>query len=354
MSNNKESGVELLRVISIFLILVVHVVQLIIGVPVFEDLHDYPLSSITKIFFESLSIICVDVFVIISGWYGIRATTKGLAKLLFQCVFFGLIGYVVGCCVGYNVGSVTEVIKSLLEMFFPAWFIGAYIVLYIFSPIINAFVDSVSKLQLQKILGVLLLFVFVYGWIITEDTANSNTFQSGYSSTFLMVLYLMTRYVKVYYFSDSSGCQKWQLKPQMFWFLTWWGLLLGNILLWFLTTWCNIGQISSRIFMYTSPIVIAQSFCMFRYFQMMKFHNSFVLWLGASSMSIMLIHDWCDLELMRHWVMELYRGNKGIVCICMIGLLLIAISIIGVLIDQIRLFLWKPIERNVKWKKLYD
>ncbi len=350
----KESGVELLRFISIFCILIVHVITLIFRDLGYEKLVASPSPTITQAFFLSLSIICVDVFVIISGWYGIHATTKGLCKLIFQCFFFGLIGYVVSAWLGYSALSLSGLIKLIFNSFFPGWFLASYIVLYILSPILNKFVENTPKSVIQKILYVIFAFVFVYGWVFTEDSANAYTFKSGYSSTFLIILYVLSRYVRICYFSEKAESQILLSKSKRFWFASWWGILVGDVLLWTLFTWLNVGQISSRVFMYTAPMIIAQSFCMFRYFQMQKFSNSFVNWLGASSLAVMLVHGWCNLSLLRGWVLAIYNNNSGLICILLIVSVLIAVSVVGVLLDQVRIVLWKPIESRVKWIKLYD
>ena len=40
-----------------------------------------------RMLFESLAIVCVNVFVLISGWFGIRPKWKSVTNFLFQ-VFF--------------------------------------------------------------------------------------------------------------------------------------------------------------------------------------------------------------------------------------------------------------------------
>lgn len=47
-----------------------------------------PTNVITKTLFESFSNMCVNVSVVISGWFGIRPSVKGFLNFMFQCMFF--------------------------------------------------------------------------------------------------------------------------------------------------------------------------------------------------------------------------------------------------------------------------
>ena len=46
-----------------------------------------------RILVEHWAIIGVNVFVLISGWFGIRTSLKGACKLLFQVFFIGLLTF---------------------------------------------------------------------------------------------------------------------------------------------------------------------------------------------------------------------------------------------------------------------
>ncbi len=147
----RQSNIELLRIISIFLILVVHADFLILGTPTFEELQISPTSTIARVFFEMISIICVDVFVIISGWFGIRASLKGLCKLLFQVMFILTVIYVCTLITKQSTFSIWGILGIfMLDDYF--WFVKAYIILFILSPIINAFANNASKKSIAIIL----------------------------------------------------------------------------------------------------------------------------------------------------------------------------------------------------------
>lgn len=140
----RQTNIECLRILAMFLVLTVHAAFWATGAPTIEDFNSNPLGSFTKTFIESISICCVDVFILISGWFGIRPTAKGFCNFLFQCAYF-LIGiYAVFLLFGLTKLSLKG-IAEMLGLYHINWFIPAYAALYIFSPILNTFVEKANK-----------------------------------------------------------------------------------------------------------------------------------------------------------------------------------------------------------------
>ena len=70
------------------LILILHANFLTFRFPSTEVLHCQPLGALGWIWSESLAIVGVNVFVLISGYFGIRLRIKGIVSLLFQATFY--------------------------------------------------------------------------------------------------------------------------------------------------------------------------------------------------------------------------------------------------------------------------
>lgn len=73
----RQSNIELLRIVSMLLILIVHIDGASLGLP--QPMGD--ITSITtrdwwRLIVESISIIGVNCFVLILGYFGIRASWK--------------------------------------------------------------------------------------------------------------------------------------------------------------------------------------------------------------------------------------------------------------------------------------
>ena len=84
MSKERQSNIELLRAIAMFLVLWVHANFYSIGEPSYSDVLSKPLDSSLKIIFEAICISAVNIFVMISGWFGIHAKVKDYAHSCFN------------------------------------------------------------------------------------------------------------------------------------------------------------------------------------------------------------------------------------------------------------------------------
>lgn len=188
----RDSNIELLRMLAMFLVLLVHADFFSLGTPTLQDIQTNTLDSALRIFFEALSIVCVNVFVLISGWFGIRPSLKGVSNFIFQCLFF-LIGLYV---VTLIIGTSTLSLKGIAGCFAATelnWFIKAYLLLYILSPVLNAFVESANRKVFRNVLIAYFAFVCTYGWI-----GAAKFMMGGYTTLFFIGLYLLARYMRIY------------------------------------------------------------------------------------------------------------------------------------------------------------
>lgn len=59
IKKERDSNIELLRLIAMFMVLIVHADFFSLGVPTHDDIISAPTSAFLRFFFESLSIVCV-------------------------------------------------------------------------------------------------------------------------------------------------------------------------------------------------------------------------------------------------------------------------------------------------------
>ena len=341
----RNSGVELARFLSIIFILGIHLINLVIGPPYTDELIEHPVQTITLVSFESVFIVCVDIFIVISGWYEIHATSNGLIKLMFQCLFFAIINISATYVIGGGI-SIASLFKVFITGCFPGWFIAAYILLYLISPIINEYVNSTPLKRTKTLLLAMFGFLFVYGWLFNGCSGNASTFLSGYSTTFLILLYAGVRFVKVHYAEIIYRQSKF------FWLKYYLIFVLLDIVVWLLSAYYSIGEVNSKIFLYTSPVVIAQSFCMFMFFSKLEFHSRFVNWLGASSLAIMLLHWDCNGYLFKNIARSVWDSTDGLLCIIKLTSIILGIAICAVVIDQFRILAFNSIIKISKFKSI--
>lgn len=87
MNHARNSNIEALRIVAMFLILVIHVNFFSIGEPTTEKAVTDAVPTFVSCLFQSIAYISVDLFVLISGWFGISFSIKRLAAFVFQSIF---------------------------------------------------------------------------------------------------------------------------------------------------------------------------------------------------------------------------------------------------------------------------
>lgn len=124
----RESNIELLRIILMIFIIMHHIISSVIA------------PDFSRKGFACIDIILhtvVIIFVLISGYFGIKLRIKTLVSLVLQVVFYSLILTLLGVYV-FKIGYTIDIIKSLLPLsgnFY--WFMTVYIELFVLSPFIN-------------------------------------------------------------------------------------------------------------------------------------------------------------------------------------------------------------------------
>ena len=87
---------------------------------------------------------------------------------------------------------------------YTGWFIKTYILLYILSPVLNAFVENTNRQVYKRVLFFYFVFIFLLGWF--KDI--TGYMMGGYSISMFVGLYLLARYVRVYSPSWSKFSKK--------------------------------------------------------------------------------------------------------------------------------------------------
>lgn len=188
----RQSNMELLRIVAMFMVLVLHADFLSIGDPDKNAFLTNPLDAWTRTVIESMTIVCVNVFVLISGWFGIKPTFKGLGNFVFQCAYF-LFGTYAFLVLTRQDPFTFKGLAACFCLTSDFWFIKAYLALYILSPILNAFINTCTKRQLELVLIAFYAFQTIWGW------SNAVHWVSGGYSTFSFIgLYLLARYLKLF------------------------------------------------------------------------------------------------------------------------------------------------------------
>ena len=345
MGKDRASNMELLRIIAMILVMIVHAsVYTMNGLPRTEHVHSDVIPSLCVFFFDGLSIVCVNVFVMISGWFGIKYKLRSLVKLVFQVLFFTILIFIV--LVIYNPEEYNNLNSISYIFLIPGphlWFVKVYITLMLFSPVLNYFVEYATSKQLLSVILSFFIFQTIYGWLFMEATP---WIGGGYSVTSFVGLYLLARYIRLYGLPFVN--QSFLIGVMIYV-----GIALFHAVLAFIVTYKGI-PIAGRLFTYTNPLVIIQSVALLMAFDKIEMKNKYINRIASSVFAVYLLHGH-ELILRGFYgpfFVQSYRNNSfAIYLIHAIGFMT-AIFVVSIAIDKIRQCLWNLINRTcVVWEK---
>ena len=146
MEKQRQSNIELLRILSMIFVMLIHVTYALSGKCYSQS------DSLMCVIVQWITMICVDLFVLISGWFGIHFTIKGVGKLLFQTIFLALFAFIICILSGHAHFTIGGLWHCTFGIFSTYWFVWAYILLVILSPVLNSYVEVATRSQFRFLL----------------------------------------------------------------------------------------------------------------------------------------------------------------------------------------------------------
>ena len=288
-SNTRQSNIELLRCFAMLCIIVYHLCLFALGgVPTGTRLY------------QALQIplhIGVPLFVLISGYFGIRFSLLGLMRLCSKGYVYFVPLAVIPMLVTHNYGGAKDLLRSICIIGFDAqWYLNTYLYLFLFSPVINKFLDPVTRVQRIYLLAVL-AFMSIYIGNVTEGDVS---LVEGKNLTNFLLLYTIGNTIR--------HCQPRIDSCRM-------SMLVGSCLLFnlllvvgFMYVPFLAGKIWKYSYAYDSPIIMVNSIWVFAIFSKIQLQSRFVNWLGSGVFACYLLQCpsvvWKNL--FEHPVQQLY------------------------------------------------
>jgi len=318
---------------------------------------------------EALSITAVDVYVLISGYFlvetGFRCTR--LIRLCLQVLFYTILVPVVLITLGIlNPASVTahQILLDILPVnMLHYWFISAYVLMFLFTPVLNAAVHGMGKVQLKYTILILLLMESVTKTIIPVRLELDNL---GYDCIWFMVVYLIAAYIRLYgirFFSDQKKC-RWSYLGLI---MLLYGLVMGVRLIYLKTG--KFENFISAPFGYNHLVTIAAAIALFYTFYHWKFEGraaDLICRISPYTLGVYLLHEQSDIRyLWQNWLgadrcntpgMLLFHWAVAILVILAAGIAVDWIrsgifDLAGKILAKSQLNLWlKQIDRKINGK----
>ena len=309
----RNSSIELYRIIATLTVLIVHYNGWFVGIPQAYDLANPTLFRTGQMIIEAATIICVNMFLIITGYFGVRLKLLSVLRicllLLFIYVPFNIINSVLN-------GSFS--IKSLVGCFFvisrSGYFIQGYLMLMFFSPVLNSFIDRYSP---KQVLGWTSLFFLIEFWFDCIMDAESLGFGKGFSVTHFLLMYFVGRCIFLY--KDVLINRKKSL----------W--VAGYVILTLLICICYIAHVPFA-YKYSNPLVVLSSVCSFVPFLYKIYYNKIINSIAAVTLPVYIIQLVPPANDFLIWIDNYLLNEYSYLLYLLISLVILSLFFVGCIV----------------------
>lgn len=325
IKKERDSNFELLRIVSQFYIVLYHICLYFI----------YPNTG--QVFYKAIQLtlhIGVIDFVLISGYFTIKTSSKGLLKLLAIIFVYSFPEIVINLFHAHNIKHFLYNILFVSNSHF--WFIKTYLYLYLIAPILNYHLKNSNDKQRWYI-----LIVFFFISIYVGTTHGDDSLSSGKNIANFIFIYLLGN--QLYKYKDYLNTIS--IKRWIFLYI------ILNAVLIFCYSYTNNSIFQKVIwrlsFPYCSPIIMVNAFLFFMIFSKIKIRSKKINYVAKSSLAIYLIHDNRPYIIGAIGSLSLYMINtinNSILLFFMFIVLTLLIIVLTVLIDKLLTPLWNKIE----------
>ncbi len=325
--NVRQSNMELLRIVAMFMILVYH--------SVYYALYNY--RGDTPIFASLLTIlhIAVPLFVLISGYFGIIPSIKGFLKLYLILLFYNLLLYgvrLVLCDVSFSYGE-------FAKLWFPFsigrrwWFFKVYLMLllYVFSPFLNFVRDKNGGCKLLIVSG---FVTFYWGWLSQHPSLND-----GKNVMNFIFLYMLGHWLRTAIVEKNNKVRKERPRYIISYMAV--ASCLGVML--YFSNEHHQDLIKRICYGYNSPILILMSVLFFLIFTTFDFKSKVINWIAGSVFAVYCVHEnyYFFRDEWYSFFEQQYLTNNGSFSVVLIGIC-VCLFVICILFDKVRELITRP------------
>ena len=341
MKEERNYGIDLLRIIAMLLVVVLHCLgqggllkSVIVGTA------KYNLIWALEIF----AYCAVDLFALISGYVGWNHKTNYKKYL---CLWLQVVFYCNLIVIGFQIFMPSVVSKTdYLKSFFPVakslyWYFTAYTALYMIKPLLDKAINACDKTTLKKIFVVIITVFSVYDILFNMFFLNG-----GYTAIWLIILYVL-----------GAIISKCEIAKDI---KTHWLIIMGIVLYAVMYIYFVYGEVITnalkppispgRDFLvnYTSPTVLGMAVIVILCISRMKFKprsQKTISFLATSAFTIYLFNN--------HYLIWKYIMKDLFVCIANLSIVKIYAIVIGftllfsitaIMIDKIRILIFKTLK----------
>lgn len=295
-----------------------------------------PNVSFGVMLLEGFSIIGVNVFVLITGYFSASPKKSSLVNLAFICLFWMIVRVI---CL-YVFGEPLKW-KYILFITSSNWFIPSYIGLLFLAPILNSFCNSVSKMTLRVLVVILIVMEIWFDWLPPAPTVRWGV-QNGYSVLSFAILYLLARAIRLH------GLPNWFKKASPLIYVGC-SVVFALMMYALVKTGHNSIRTVKWLAAYINPIVILSSVSFLMIFEQLNIYSRIINYIAKSTLAVLLGHTAIFFLYQKQFI-YIYNNFSGFQVVAYWFLAITIVFCASIAVDQVRLLLYKPIQKMMTVK----
>ena len=284
MNQESSSNIELLRIVAGLFVIILHFNFNPAGGGAVE--HVIGINYYFLIMLELICACAVNVFILISGYFGCESNKLALGKLiglLIQTIVFSFLIELLVNIIHRSI-NVNQLIISLLPV---NYYVMLYVALMCMAPFINIIINKISIESLKHFVIILMCLNSIWPTIVDvmqeisgREFMGLSTISlfgsgNGYTIVNFILIYVVGAYIrKTEFMQDCSKKKLLILLAMQVIVLGIWKKVLPN------TAW-----------QYSNPIVILEAIFVFLLFKKISIYSKFINKIAPASFSCYLIHE---------------------------------------------------------------
>lgn len=339
---HRNSNIELFRIIATLLVLIVHFNGWFVGgLPTSYEWTTFTIQDSIQLYIQGLSCCCVNCFLVISGWFGIKLKFRSIWKLWLVLVSVYVPCFFMNFILSHNF-DVWDLIDSIVAFSRESYYIQNYIILLFISPVINSFVEKNGK-QITSFAIAFWIVEFTMEYVFRNKCLY---IEHGYSLFHFVTMYLLARAA---FFNKEL---LFKVNGKLY-------LAIYFIVALIIASGRGLFASDAQYWTgYSCPLNIIESFCLFLFFAQWTVHSKFVNSIEATTLTVYVMQVSSPVigYLKRIDVFLLNNYNYGyylLLALCVIIVFFVLVSMYAKVVERIVSPIFVPLGKYLENKTLH-
>lgn len=341
-SKKRNEGIELLRIVLMLMVIYLHLTGLNVETRLLFNTNYLSWKGVCLYAVTILCLPAVNVFVIISGYFGIQREAKyhKAAEYWLQGLFFNILLTTIYVCITKEFALFdTSVYLFGIVSGNRWWFLTAFILLTFCKPLLNTALNNMSLYSLKKCISVMLLVTVIYpdliqgfNYIFEKNVSFYSIVENGFSWIWFICLYMIG--------AGLSRLKKPNRKKEFYLFGYFVCMALSMVVSYGFSGYLKSDRLNTYFMRYTSAFMTWGGVFLFEFFLRFDIKNiciEKIMCLSKYTFGVYLFHEhpYVRMWLEKNLYTKLPYMNSfrlfPVICISIVG-----IYISGTLVDMIR------------------